>query len=485
MTLLLLLAFFFQDKPDESRLYHYQVQQHKAQVIMLREEKLISDTLAHQLAHAIREADRETIAEVKPLREDYAAFERRLIAKIGPQASRLHTGRSNNDMGATSERLFLRDDALEILAASAKARSAMLSLAEKNVDTVIPGFTHMVQAQPTTLAHQYTAFISALERDEQRLREAYARIDRSPLGVGAFTTSSFPLNRQRLRELMGLNGLVDNGYDAVMVSTVDTKVEFASVLSLSALNIGRFIQQFLIQYSDSRPGINIADGSVGHSSIMPQKRNPSDGERIRVLCSSIVADAQAVTLMAHNTPGGEHKDIRFELLERVERVSRESKLMYAKLATFVESLRVNPDRTLELVTADYSVMTELADTLMREGNVPFRDGHHIAAALANYGRANNKRPLDFTYEDFRLVYQKAVSQAPPISEAQFKQAMNPQSMIRNRKGIGGPQPAEMTRMLAGHHKNLASLEQWLAERRAAIQLANQSLESEFARLLLR
>lgn len=477
---LLLLAFFFQDKPDESRLYHYQVQQHKAQLVMLREEGLITSGLARELAGAIRDADRETLAEVKPLREDYAAFERRLIAKIGPVASRLHTGRSNNDMGATSERLFLRDDALAILAASAKARAAMLTVAEKNVDTVIPGFTHMVQAQPTTLAHQYSAFLSALERDEQRLREAYARIDRSPLGVGAFTTSSFPLNRHRLSELMGFNGLVENGYDAVMVATVDSKVEFAQALSLSALNIGRFVQQFLIQYSDSRPGITIADGSVGHSSIMPQKRNPSDGERIRVLCSSIVADAHAVALMAHNTPGGEHKDIRFELLERVERVSRESKLMYTKLAAFVESLRVNPDRTLELVTADYSVMTELADTLMRHGNVPFRDGHRVAAALATYGRSNNKRPLDLTFAEFAQIYQSVMNHPPPIADVHFRRAMNPQNMIRDRKGLGGPQPAEVARMLAAHRKNLESLEHWIDSRRGAIEAANRKLEEAFA-----
>jgi argininosuccinate lyase len=476
---LLLLAVLAQDKADEARLYTYQIQQHKAQVVMLSEEKLIPAKLAQKLARAIPAADLETRAQPGPLREDYAAFERKLVARVGPDASMLHLGRSNNDMGATSERLFLRDDTLEILNSLAQARAAILKLAQRNVETVIPGFTHMVQAQPTTLAHQYAAFLSALERDEDRLREAYARIDRSPLGVAAFTTSSFKLNRPRLQELMGLNGIVENGYDAVMVSTVDTKAEFASALSLAALNIGRFIQQFLIQYSDSRPGITIADGAVGHSSIMPQKRNPSDGERIRVLCSSIVADAHAVSLMAHNTPGGEHKDIRFELLERAERVSKQSKLMLTKLATFVETLRVNPQRTLELVSNDYSVMTELADTLLRDGNVPFRIGHHAASALAEFGRANDKRPLDITYQEFTGVYRKAIGQDPPIGEAQFKRAMDPRAMVNARQGIGGPQPAEMQRQLAQHEQRLAALRQWITARRAGIESANAALESAF------
>ncbi len=472
-----------QDKADETRLYTYQIQQHKAQLVMLREEGLIGERLARSLARAIIEADRETRAEVVPLREDYAAFERRLVAKAGPDASRLHMGRSNNDLGATSERLFMRDDALDILEGLAQARGALLEIAEKNVDTVIPGYTQMVQAQPTTLAHQLSAFIYGMERDEQRIREAYQRIDASPLGVGAFTTSGFALNRNRLRDLTGLTGMVENGYDAVMVATVDTKVEFAGALSLSALNIGRLIQQFLIQYGDSRPGISIADSAVGHSSIMPQKRNPSDGERIRVLCSSIVADAHGVALMAHNTPGGEHKDIRFELLERVERVSRETKLMFAKLKAFAGAWRVHPERTRELVTNDYSVMTELADTLLREGDVPFRVGHAVASSLTNYGRQRGKRPLDLTYDEFRAVYREVAKAEPPINEEQFKSAMNPEEFVRRRKGIGGPQPDEMRRQLAAQRRRLESLEAWVAARRAGVRAAAERLEGEFAKLL--
>lgn len=473
---------FAQDKPDETRLYTYQVHQHKVQLVMLREQNLIHAGLARKLAQAIVEADRETRAEVVPLREDYAAFERRLVAKVGPDASKLHMGRSNNDMGATSERLFMRDDALDILDALARARGALLDLAEKNVETIIPGFTHMVQAQPTTLAHQLSAFIAALERDEQRIRDAYRRIDASALGVAAFTTSGFPLNRDRQRELAGLTGLVENGYDAVMVSTVDTKVEFASALSIAALNVGRLMQQFLIQYGDSRPGITLADGAVGHSSIMPQKRNPSDGERIRVLCSSIVADAHGVAVMAHNTPGGEHKDVRFELLERVERVSREAKLMLAKLKTFVGTWRVHPERTRELVAGDYSVMTELADTLLREGNVPFRIGHSVASALSTYGRKHGKRPLDLTYEEFRAVYREVAKSEPPITNEQFRHAMTPEEFIRGRKGIGGPEPQEMRRQLAAQRGRLADLDSWLAARRSAIGGAAANLEREFARL---
>jgi argininosuccinate lyase len=475
----LLLA---QDKADEARLYTYQILLHKAQLVMLREQGFIDAPLAGRLAAAILEADRETRAQVVPLREDYAAFERRLVAKAGPEASRLHMGRSNNDLGATSERLFLRDDALDILELLARARETLLDIAGHHVETVIPGYTHMVQAQPTTLAHQLSAFLFALDRDGQRLQESYRRIDASPLGVAAFTTSGFALDRDRLRALTGFTGLVDNGYDAVMVSTVDTKVEFVSALSLAALNIGRLMQQFLIQYSDSRPGIGLAGNAVGHSSIMPQKRNPSDGERIRVLCSSIVADAHAVALMAHNTPGGEHKDIRFELLERVERVSRESKLMLAKLKSFTASWRVYPERTRELVANDYSVMTELADTLLREGQVPFRTGHAVASALTDYGRRNAKRPLDLTYDEFRAVYREVAQAEPPIGEASFRRAMSPEEFVRGRKGIGGPQPAEMRRQLAAHRRSLTDLDAWLAARRAAIRTASDTLESAFARL---
>jgi argininosuccinate lyase len=411
------LAAYGQANYNDPRLYRYLIQQNKAQAVMLAEEGLIERPEARQIARTLRETDELNRKDPAKLNANYLVLEEQLIRGMGAAASKIHVGRSRNDLGTTSERLVMREDLLALISASAGARASLADLAGKNVDTVIPGFTHAVQAQPTTLAHMISAFIASLERDEQRMREAYGRINASPLGAGAFTTSGFRLNRDRLRELMGFTSLVENSYDSIMVSSVDSKAELAAVLAVSSLNIGRFAQQFLIQYSDSRPGLNLPDDAVGHSSIMPQKRNPGQAERLRILASSVLGDAQTVLLTAHNTPGGEIADIRVHLVQRVERVTSQALEMYRSLAALAESIRPDPKRTLELVEGDYSVMTELADTLLREAGVPFRVGHQVASDLAAFGRRNGKRPADMTRDDVAKVYREVTAKELPLTEA--------------------------------------------------------------------
>ncbi|MDX2180115.1 MAG: argininosuccinate lyase [Bryobacteraceae bacterium] len=481
--LLALIAFGVSAVGEENRLYRFLIEQNKAQIVALDEGKLIPRALAKKLARALGEIDERNRKSGK-LSANYLDLEEQLVQSIGPEASNVHMGRSRNDLGATSERMILREDTLAILGRLAEARQAAIALAEKNVRTVIPGFTHSVQAQPTTLAHSLSAYISALERDEARLRETYARLDRCPLGAAAFTTSGFALDRRRLAELMGFSGLLENGYDAIMVSTADSKAELASALALSAINVGRFAQQFAIQYSDSRPGLNLADETVGHSSIMPQKRNPRQAERIRILASAVVGDAHTVALTAHNTPGGEIADIRVHLVERTEVVTRAAEEMFSTLAGFVRAIRVDPKRTLELVDADYSVMTEFADTLLRESQVPFRTGHKVASELAAYGRANGKRPADLTFEEVTEVYRKAAGGPIPLTAERVKEAMSATHFIESRRGIGGPQPAEMERMLAGHRARVAGLEAWLGEERARLRAADEARNRAFARLTM-
>jgi argininosuccinate lyase len=466
----------------DDKLYRFLIQQNKAQLVVLSEAKLVSPDFARKLADALRDVDRTSTGPGGRRSSNYLDLEDQLVAKVGPEASNIHMGRSRNDLGATSERLVLRDETLELLSLLAGVRANLAALAEKNTDTVIPGFTHAVQAQPTTLAHYLSAFLHSLERDEQRLREAYARINASPLGAAAFTTSGFPLDRSRLAELLGFPAVVENSYDAIMVSTVDSKAELASALAIAALNIGRFAQQFVIQYSDSRPGLNLADDAVGHSSIMPQKRNPRQAERLRILASSVVGEAQTVMLTAHNTPGGEIADIRIHLLDRVARTARDAADMLRTMAEFTQSIRVDPERTLALVNDDYSVMTEFADALLRHARVPFRVGHKAAAEVAAYGRSKGKRPGDLTVDEVAAAYRKATGETLPLSAEQVHAALDPRAFVRGRRGLGGPQPEETARMLQAHVARIADLRRWLEAERARIAAAEQRLETAFARL---
>jgi argininosuccinate lyase len=355
----------------------------------------------------------------------------------------------------------------------------MIALATQHQATIIPGFTHSVQAQPTTFAHYLTAFIAALERDEARLRETYQRLNRSPLGAAAFTTSGFPLNRNRLAALLGFPATVENSYDAIIVSTVDSKAELASAFSLSALSLGRFAQQFVIQYSDSQPGWNLADEAVGHSSIMPQKRNPKPAEQLRILASTVIGDAQTVTLTAHNTPGGEVADFRIHLLQRTSQVAQTAASMYRALDSLVNAIRIDSTRTLSLVENDYSVMTELADTLHREAQLPFRQGHQFAAELASFGRAQRKVPAAISHADANIVYQRLFQKSFPLTEAQFRAALDPRHFVNSRRGDGGPQPASISSLLNNHRQRLDQLNSWLSAERSRLKAAEEVLEQVF------
>src|SRR5262249_26084884 len=160
----------------------------------------------------------------------------------------------------------------------------------------------------------------------------------------------------------------------------------------------RFSQDLVIQFGDPAPGLNLGDELVGHSSIMPQKRNPGPVERLRMLSSAVVGDAQTVFIVAHNTPVGDVGDVRGNLSRRVQEVTAGAIQMYKTLGTILGGLVVRPDLTLAKVDKDFSTMTELADVLLREGGIPFRTGHHVAGEVAAYGREHGKPPKDITYE---------------------------------------------------------------------------------------
>jgi len=379
-------------------LYSNMLEANKAQVIMLKENSLISAELAKQLAQALlqAESEKDTSQFAKSDYPDYLDLEHRLTELVGEEASNIHLGRSRNDLGATMNRMLMRDQILDLSDRIASVRAILQRMASENIDTVMPGFTHAVQAQPTTLAHFLLAFDAGLERDTQRLKESYVRINCSPLGSAAFTTSGFALDRDRLRELLGFEDLVENSYDAIMVSTVDSKIEMASALSISAVNIGRFAQYILFQYDDPAPGLLLTGDITGRSSIMPQKRNPSAIERLRLTASEVVGKAHTSTLLTHNTPMYEVKEARQDHTYRLNELVNTASLMYEKMENILNALTIRKDFLQKKVNEDYSTMTELADMLHREAKVSFRIGHEVASELTTYGRANGKAPYELS-----------------------------------------------------------------------------------------
>ncbi len=463
----------------ERDLHDHLIETNRAQIVMLAERAILPADEAARIAAALRATASEMAAREEDRSTNYLDLERRLQARIGPEASNLHIGRSRNDLNAAMNRMILREHLLARVDDIGAVRTRLQAMAGAHLESVMPGFTHAVQAQPTTVAHFLLAFDAGLARDQRRLREIHARINLSPLGAGAFTTSGFPLDRPLLAELLGFDGLVENAYDAIMVSTADSKVEYAAALGLSALGIGRFAQSLIVQYDDPAPGIYLGDNVTSRSSIMPQKRNPSAIERLRLSASEVVANGHASAFFAHNTPLYEVKDVREDHLARLLVFSETAGSMYAQLGRILDGLVIDPVRLRGHVDADYSTMTELADTLLREADVPFRIGYRVASELTTHGRSLGKRPVDLTREEVAAIYRRVADAELPLSEAQLRRAFDPLEIVRARKGVGGPQPAETARMLKDQERDTAANRDWTAGERERLGRASEALGRRF------
>jgi argininosuccinate lyase len=449
----------------------------KASIVMLAETQLVPHAIACSIAQGMAQvmAGDRTL----PRRSaDYLDYEPRLTEIAGPDASRLHTGRSRQDIASTIARMNLRDGLLKEVEALMLAREKVLTLASRHTDTIIPAYTHGVQAQPTTFAHYLLALVAALARQTERLQQAYARINVSPLGAAALATSSFPLDRERLGALLGFDGMVENAYDANHLAPVDSSCEVAAALSIAAVQIGQFAQDIHAQYAEPTPWIMLAAGELtGVSSIMPQKRNPAALEQLRAQASIMLGEMQTVFLVAHNNRTGMFDYRMYDPVPCTRPLQ-----VFKLLQQVIDGLVVNKARALEEVRADYSTTTEIADALLQRADVPFRIGHHFASKLSDYGRGKRLKLHDVPYREAARIYQEDTKQPFPLSEKDFFEVISPEYMVFGRKGLGGPQLSEVNRMLEHEREAAAATLAWLNAARDHLAGADAALDEAFTAL---
>ena len=450
----------------------------QASIVMLDETGIVPHPVAVSIAKGIAQVIAQQCASPPQRSADYLDYEPRLTAVVGPDASRLHTGRSRQDIASAIARMNLRDGLLKELEALVTARDKLIAVAGRHTETIIPAYTHGVQAQPTTFAHYLHAFAAALGRQVERLQQAYARINRNPLGAAALATSSFPLDRARLAVLLGFEGLVENAYDANHLAPVDSALEVAGALAIAAVQMGHLAQDIHAQYAEPVPWFMLAAGELtGVSSIMPQKRNPAALEQLRAQASIMVGDMHTVFLVAHNNRTGMF-DYRM-----YNPVPHERPLQVFKLfQQVVDGIVVNKARALEEVKADYSTTTEIADALSQRADVPFRIGHHFASRLTDYGRGRGIKLHEIPYAEAARLYQEQTKQAFPLSESGFAEVISAEYMVHGRKGTGGPQPAEVNRMLAAERDMVAAESAWLNARAGQLASAEAALGQACAAL---
>ena len=450
----------------------------KASIVMLDECGIVPHALAGTIAQGIaRVIDEERVSQPRHS-ADYLDYEPRLIAAAGPDASRLHSGRSRQDIAATIARMNLRDGLMQECAALVSGREKLLALAGQHRETIIPAYTHGVQAQPTTFAHYLLAYASTLARQVERMQQAYARINQSPLGAAALATSSFPLDRERTAMLLGFQGLVENAYDANHLAPVDSSLEVAGALSVAAIQLGQFAQDMHAQYAEPVPWFMLAAGELtGVSSIMPQKRNPAALEQLRAQASLMVGDMQSVLLLSHNTRTGMFDYRMYDPLPSARPLQ-----VFKLFQQIVDGIVVNKERALAEVKADYSTTTEIADALLQRADVPFRIGHHFASKLTDYGRSHGLTLHEIPYAEAARIYEADTQQALPLAAAVFKEVISAEYMVFGRRGIGGPQLAEVDRMLAGERARVSADLDWLKDSNQHLARADAALDKAFVAL---
>ena len=459
----------------------------KASAVINADENLLDQATARRIATGIAKVIDAGGQAGARRPTSVITFEPLLITAAGEEVTLLHAGRSSQDMHATYRAAILREDLLALADQLNTVTRSLVTLAEKHAGTIVPNYTNGVAAQPNSYGHYLLGHAAGLERDAERIRQAFSRVDRSPMGTTVLNGTSWPLNRARMADYLGFAAIVENAYDASQISSGEHPVEIGAIVTGIALHAGHFIEDIMTQYAQSRPWILLEEGGGNTyvSSAMPQKRNPGILNDARRDASTAIALALGPTIRAHNiTPGmADAKEVR----TNSDMVRSAIRFLQA-WDKILSALVINPDRALEELNSDWTASQELADVLMRKHRLPFRVGHHFASDLVDFARMNNIKPLDFPYKEAQRIYKEVVKGDGsvgelPMSETEFRAALDPVAIVRSRVTAGGPQPAEMKRMLALSRQRLGEQAKWISSNRARIDAALAKLDADFERLL--
>jgi argininosuccinate lyase len=414
---------------------------------MLCEASIIGETdleaIRRGLAQIADEVESDRFAWSIDLEDVHLNIELRLSQLVGDAGKRLHTARSRNDQVATDLRLWLREAIDEQLALLRVLQSALVAQAAQHTETVMPGFTHLQIAQPVSFAHHLMAYVEMFARDEERLREVRARVNRLPLGAAALAGTGFPIRRERVAELLGFEALCANSLDAV--SDRDFAIEYCAAAALLAMHISRLSEELIVWMSPGMGLIDLPDRFCTGSSIMPQKKNPDVPELARGKTGRIFGHLLGLlTLMkgqplAYNKDNQEDKEPLFDTADTV----RDTLLIFAEL---VAGLQVKADRMRSAAGKGYSTATDLADYLVRKG-MAFRDAHEAVAHAVRFAEHTGRGLEQLSLEELK-------SCAGAIDADVFAE-LTLEGSMRARAHPGGTAPSAVRQAIAAHQNRLA------------------------------
>lgn len=414
----------------------------------------------------------QTVAYDGSCEDLFFLVEQRLAELCGPEAGgRMHTARSRNDIDMTIYRMVLRDHLLDLLEELNGLREGLLALSTLHRAALMPAYTHNQPAQPTTLGHYLLAYIEILERDAARLQAAYPRINRSPLGACAITTTGFPIDRQLTARLLGFEGLQLNSYGAI--AAVDYLTEPCATIAVVMISLGRFVQDLLLWSTAEFGFLRLSAAFVQISSIMPQKRNPVALEHVRILASRALHDAQGVLGNLHNTPFADANDAEDPLQPIAWRTFDEAGRALKLLSALLSEAEFNIPRMARAADANFLPVTELADTLVRRTGRSFHEAHRLVSTVVH---ELTEAGIGYAADTFADRVMQLLAETPgDLSHDNVREALKASNFIAVRQVEGGPAPSALQTQQEHAQEALAADKRWLLGTRAALAGAREDL----------
>jgi argininosuccinate lyase len=442
----------------DRRLWQADIAGSLAHAEMLAAQKVISDQDYADIERGMAQI-RDDIAAGKfewklELEDVHLNIEARLTQLVGDAGKRLHTGRSRNDQVATDVRLWLRGEIDEIAQLLVQMQQALLAVAEKHAETVMPGYTHLQVAQPISFAHHLLAYVEMFARDAERLADVRKRLNRLPLGAAALAGTSYPLDRERVARTLGFDGVCQNSLDAV--SDRDFAIEFSSFASIVMVHVSRLAEEIVLWMNQNFGYVDLSDRYCTGSSIMPQKRNPDVAELARGKSGRVVGHLMAlITLMkgqplTYNKDNQEDKEPLFDTVDTVKdtlRIMAEMVGGEVDAATGARSrgMVAKADAMERAAQRGYATATDLADYLVRKG-VPFRDAHEVVAHAVKVGIDSGKDLAELPL-DVLQGFHAGIGQ-------DVYDVLTLRGSLNARQVIGGTAPVEARRQIARHKARL-------------------------------
>lgn len=433
--------------PFDKRLWKQDIAGSKAHVAMLGAQGIVSADDSKAIADGLDRIAAEFEAKGVPvdlaLEDIHMTVEARLAELIGPVAGRLHTARSRNDQVATDFRLWVRDAMDEVDAGLAALQNALVTRAEENADAVMPGFTHLQSAQPVTLGHHLMAYYEMIARDRSRFADARARLNQSPLGAAALAGTGHRIDRASTARALGFDAPTRNSLDSV--SDRDFALDYLMAATQCALHLSRLAEEFIIWASQPFGFVSLADAYSTGSSIMPQKRNPDAAELVRGHAGRIAGCMTALVMTMKGLPLAYSKDMQDDkppVFEAHDLIA----LSIAAMSGMVATTTFRTDRMRALAESGFATATDLADWLVREAGVPFREAHHITGAVVKAAEDKGGGLTALTLEDLKAIDSRIDAGALAM--------LTVDASVASRVSYGGTAVAQVRERIAEAKKEL-------------------------------